>query len=164
MQIVEMKNNQPTTNSKTVADMFEKAHRDILVKIRKTIKMSGDFGERNFTLSSYTSEQNKIMPCYEMTRDGFTMLAMELSGKKVFEWKLRFIEAFNAMEDELKRQSSGKSSMQLLNDAVKIMEHDKEIASASGKQLNSWKKQKKSHEESIKKLVDDAQLKLGFNI
>lgn len=91
----------PMTSSNNVADKFDKAHRDLLVKIRKIIKMSGDFGERNYSLSSYISEQNKSLPCYQMTRDGFTMLAMELSGAKVFDWKIKYINAFNAMEFQL---------------------------------------------------------------
>ena len=91
----------PMTNSKNVADKFDKTHRDLLVKIRKIIAMDVNFGERNFSLSSYRSDQNKELPCYIMTRDGFTMLAMELSGPRVFEWKIKFIEAFNAMEDAL---------------------------------------------------------------
>lgn len=95
----------PMTNSKNVSDKFEKQHRDILVKIRGIIKQSGTFGERNFSLSSYRSDQNKDLPCYEMTRDGFTMLAMELSGKKVFKWKIKYIAAFNAMESQLLKES-----------------------------------------------------------
>ncbi len=96
-------NGIPMANSKNVSDKFEKQHRDVLVKIRSIINKSGEFGERNFSLSSYKSDQNKELPCYEMTRDGFTMLAMELSGKKVFDWKIKYIEAFNAMESELLR-------------------------------------------------------------
>lgn len=95
----------PMASSKNVAEKFDKQHRDLLVKIRKIIQMNSDFGERNFSLSSYISDQNKELPCYNMTRDGFTMLAMELSGKKVFEWKIRYIEAFNAMESRLLKET-----------------------------------------------------------
>ena len=37
----------------------------------------------------------------EMTRDGFTLLAMGFTGKAAMAWKVRFIEAFNLMEAEL---------------------------------------------------------------
>jgi len=98
-------NGVPMVTSKNVADKFDKGHRDLLVKIRKIISMDRSFGERNYSLSSYKSDQNKDLPCYVMTRDGFTMLAMELSGKKVFEWKIKFIDAFNAMEKELLKRN-----------------------------------------------------------
>ena len=37
-----------------------------------------------------------------MTRDGFTLLAMGFTGKKAFEWKLKYIAAFNEMEKRIK--------------------------------------------------------------
>ncbi|CAM0108917.1 transcriptional regulator [Vibrio phage 209E38-1] len=119
----------PMASSKNVAEKFGKQHRDLLVKIRKIIQMNSDFGERNFSLSSYISDQNKELPCYNMTRDGFTMLAMELSGKKVFEWKIKYIEAFNAMESRLLKETDtlewkqarlqGKQARRSFTDVVK---------------------------------------------
>jgi len=38
---------------------------------------------------------------YEMNRDGFSLLCMGFSGKKALEWKLKYINAFNSMEDRL---------------------------------------------------------------
>lgn len=37
-----------------------------------------------------------------MNRDGFSLLAMGFTGKDALHWKLRYIEAFNKMEEELK--------------------------------------------------------------
>jgi Rha family phage regulatory protein len=45
------------------------------------LDVSSEFRESNFGLSSYQSEQNKEMPEYLMTRDGFTILAMGYTGK-----------------------------------------------------------------------------------
>ena len=33
-----------------------------------------------------------------MNRDGFSLLVMGFTGKKALQWKLKYIEAFNAME------------------------------------------------------------------
>lgn len=41
-----------------------------------------------------------------MNRDGFTLLAMGLTGKKALEFKLKYIEAFNKMENYIKRNSN----------------------------------------------------------
>ena len=38
---------------------------------------------------------------YLMNRDGFTLLAMGFTGKEALEWKLKYIDAFNQMEQKL---------------------------------------------------------------
>ena len=40
---------------------------------------------------------------YLMNRDGFSLLAMGFAGKKALQWKLKYIEAFNEMEETLKQ-------------------------------------------------------------
>ncbi|MFW6783693.1 Rha family transcriptional regulator, partial [Enterococcus faecalis] len=41
-----------------------------------------------------------------MNRDGFTLLAMGFTGQKALKFKLKYIEAFNQMEELLKTQSN----------------------------------------------------------
>ena len=41
-----------------------------------------------------------------MNRDGFSLLVMGFTGKKALEWKIKYIEAFNAMEKALREQSA----------------------------------------------------------
>jgi Rha family phage regulatory protein len=91
----------PMTNSKNISDKFGKQHRQILDSIRRIIKDEPKFGGANFCASSYISDQNKKLDCYEMTRDGFSMVAMSLTGKEALSWKVKYITAFNAMESEL---------------------------------------------------------------
>ena len=43
---------------------------------------------------------------FDMTRDGFTLLAMGFTGAKALKWKLRYIAAFNALEHDLRNRSS----------------------------------------------------------
>ena len=38
---------------------------------------------------------------FEMSRDGFSLLAMGFNGKKALEWKVKFLKAFNQMEGAL---------------------------------------------------------------
>ena len=67
-------------DSRLVAEFFEKDHNHVLRDIRKLVDpqtvMSQGFRLSNFGQSSYVNEQGKRMPCYAMTRDGFTMLDM----------------------------------------------------------------------------------------
>ena len=99
-------NGVPMTNSKNVADKFCKQHRLILDSVRRIIANEPEFGRANFCASSYTSDQNKVLECFEMTRDGFSMVAMSLTGKEAMNWKVRYINAFNAMEAELLRHQN----------------------------------------------------------
>ncbi len=90
------------TTSKVIADTFGKGHREVLKAIRKIIgEVDTDFGESNFALSSYKSEQNKALPCYELSRDGFSLLAMGFVGSAATQWKVKYITAFNQMESTL---------------------------------------------------------------
>jgi Rha family phage regulatory protein len=92
--------------SRQVAEEFGKRHADILRSIEQltapTSGVSEEFAERNFALSSYRSEQNKAMPQYLMTKDGFTILAMGFTGKKAMKFKESYIRRFNEMADFIK--------------------------------------------------------------
>lgn len=150
----------PAVDSKVIADAFGKTHRNVLVDIRKLVSDTGDFGEHNFLLSEYTSLQNKKLPCYMMTRDGFALLAMGFTGKEALAWKVKYIQAFNAMEHALLERTS---LMQRFNDAVMDMEKDKDVASGAGRMLNLWKEIKQNHETKIGKIKSDLQLFLPFD-
>lgn len=90
------KNNQPTTTSKNIADIFGKNHSHVLRDIQN-LNIPEYFRKSNFGLSSFSAGTRKY-PMYEITRDGFTILAMGFTGKKAMEWKIKYIEAFNRME------------------------------------------------------------------
>ncbi len=101
------KNGQPTTTSKILADRFNKVHRDV-VRAINNLDIPEDFRVRNFAQSKFKADNINGLEydCYEMTRDGFTLLAMGFTGKKAMEWKVKFIEAFNRMEAALKQNAA----------------------------------------------------------
>ena len=161
--LVSVINGKVVVTSKQVADHFGKVHRQILRDIRDLISDSGEFGQYSFVLSSYKSLQNKELPCYEMTRDGFSLLAMGFTGKKAIEWKIKYINAFNKMEAEiLSNRTKEISVMDELNKAYLLMESDKEKASVFGSGLNEWKAIRKEHMERVNKLQEDVQMLLNF--
>lgn len=55
-----------------------------------------------FVESTYQNSRGKTYKCYLMNRDGFSLLAMGFTGKEALQWKLKYIEAFNKMEETLK--------------------------------------------------------------
>jgi Rha family phage regulatory protein len=161
--LITVVNGKPVVTSKQIADHFGKTHRHVLRDIAKELETAGEFGSEHFGLSSYTSSQNKILPCYEMSRDGFTLIAMGFTGVKAQQWKIKYIEAFNAMERELLNGSAKFGSvMDALNDACRLMESDKQKASVFGQGLHEWRKLRKEHMERVEKLHTDVQLLLNF--
>ena len=57
-----------------------------------------------FITSTYADIYGRNQKCYELTRDGFSLLVMGFTGKNALEWKLKYIEAFNLMEEKLRNQ------------------------------------------------------------
>jgi len=158
--LVEMKQGKVVVSSKDVAEKFNKPHRYTLIKIRTLSEQIGEeLGGQTFCLSSYVSEQNKVLPCYDITRDGFTLLAMGFTGKEALQWKIKYMQAFNKMEAML---SGEKSVMQSLNEALRLMEDDKKVASVCGKGLAQWKATRVEHIERVTSLHKEAQMLLGF--
>lgn len=88
------------TTSLKVAEHFGKRHGDVIRSLNN-IECSTEFSERNFALAEYIDEQGKPRPAYEITKDGFTFLAMGFTGKEAAKWKEAYINAFNAMAVQL---------------------------------------------------------------
>lgn len=123
MQLVITENEKVTTNSILVARKFGKGHDDVLKAIRNT-KCTQEFRLGNFTESSYVNGQNRIMPMYVMTKDGFTLLVMSFTGALAAKFKEEFLKEFNRMEALLKAESSPKPllpvySKRIINDEAR---------------------------------------------
>lgn len=91
-----------TVNSRAVAEHFEKQHKHILESI-ENIKAENSALTSMFYEGYYIAGTGKRYKEYLMNRDGFTLLVMGFTGQKALEWKLKYIQAFNEMEKELKR-------------------------------------------------------------
>ncbi len=105
-----------------IAETFEKRHADVLRDVER-LECSDDFRERNFALSSYKSLQNKTLPMYLITRDGFTLLVMGYTGERAMRFKESYICQFNAMEKALigkmREREKGIAVRQALTNALK---------------------------------------------
>ena len=108
--LVSVSNNQVVTTSNAVANQFGKQHSHVLRSIESLISQLPKNHASNFGLMVVEVEIGsgaiRKDPAYEMTRDGFTLLAMGFTGKKALQFKLAYIDAFNAMEAELLRISN----------------------------------------------------------
>ncbi|EAJ4464669.1 phage antirepressor Ant [Campylobacter coli] len=95
-----IKENKVFINSLDLAKVFNKNHKDVLETTKN--QPQNDFTESNFILSTYKDKKGELRPCYNLTRDGFSLLVMGFTGEKAYKWKVEFIKAFNEMEKRLK--------------------------------------------------------------
>lgn len=105
MELVTLKGEHATCSSRDVASHFGKRHDKLLFEIeRKYHGLIGkgcaqNGGDPFFMKSTYVEKQNgQEYPHYLINRDGFALLVMGFTGKEALSWKLKYIEAFNAME------------------------------------------------------------------
>ncbi|WP_282091344.1 phage regulatory protein/antirepressor Ant [Epibacterium ulvae] len=112
-------NDSLKTTSRIIAEKFEKAHNHVLRDIRKLIEANPEWGMTNFGQTPYVDQQNgQTYQMYEITRDGYSMLVMGFTGKKAMEWKIKFLEAFNAMEQQVQTVPASLSGPQLMAAAL----------------------------------------------
>ena len=105
--VVTVRDGEAFANSRDVAAYFHKNHRDVLRSIENLLNNEPELGVRNFAQGVYTLPETGPQEhrCFDMDRDGFALLAMGFTGSKALKWKMRYIEAFNAMQAEIERQA-----------------------------------------------------------
>ena len=115
-------NGTPMTTSLLIAEAFGKVHKNVLRDI-DNLECSEEFTALNFEpcmkireLANGVKKQDRY---YNITRDGFTFLAMGYTGKKAAEFKEKYIAAFNAMEQQLKQVTA--LSQQFMETQMQMM-------------------------------------------
>ena len=115
--ILSEKNGQVLASSREVAEKFGKKHSEVIYAIEGRVDKNGKVKNNGllisgisqlsqmFIKSEYVDTMNRTQYEYLMNRDGFSLLAMGFTGNKALEWKLKYIDAFNQMEDRLKNGS-----------------------------------------------------------
>ncbi|MDT2882019.1 Rha family transcriptional regulator [Lactococcus lactis] len=105
--LVFTENGQVVTSSLEVARCFGKQHKHVLDTIDEKIQSAENPTCFNGMLSvgNYKDSRGRFQRMYLLNRDGFVFIAMGFTGKKADEFKLKYIEAFNKMEQQLKEQN-----------------------------------------------------------
>ena len=91
-----------TITSMEAAEWCGKKHNELLKDIRRYI---GQLGEGKiphtdfFQEATYTTEQNKTLPCFLVTKKGCEFIAHKMTGQKGTEFTARYINRFHEMED-----------------------------------------------------------------
>jgi len=135
---------EATTTSLIVADVFGKKHKNVLQAIEGLVADLPQQHRLNFKPVSIDDLYGRKQPAYEITRDGFSLLAMGFTGKKALEFKLKFLDAFNKMERALLNKSNlswqqeratGKIARRSETDVIqRFVQH----ASRQGAEKASW--------------------------
>lgn len=118
-------NGQPVASSRDIAEHFEKRHDHVVRDIDAFSKDVPNFGEMFFSVEipdSYGRPQR----AYLMNRDGFSLLVMGFTGKSALEWKLKYIDAFNRMEAQIKKPQLSPAE-QLLAQAQLMVEQERRL-------------------------------------
>ena len=107
-------NGELVVSSRKVAEDFGKQHKHVLDIVRE-ILVAEKSAAKFFYENTYEN-RGKEYPEYLMNRDGFCLLVMSFNNTRdVLEWKIKYIEAFNAMEKKLKELSAPQTLDDTLN-------------------------------------------------
>lgn len=100
--VVRLSSGRIVCDSREIAANFGKRHKNVLRDIDELRSRVGDeFDRLNFEPVEYVDEKGRNYRRFNLTRDGFSMLAMGFTGQDAIAWKMKYIAAFNAMEREL---------------------------------------------------------------
>lgn len=105
-ELLTISNGQPTASSRDIAEHFGKEHKNVLRDI-DTLKKDVLNFEQMYFETEIPDSYGRPQRAYLMNRDGFTLLAMGFTGKEALAWKMKYINAFNTMEQELRSQQQG---------------------------------------------------------
>ncbi|MDL0088483.1 Rha family transcriptional regulator [Campylobacter gastrosuis] len=134
----EVANERVFISSLELGEVFKKNHAHVLRTINNLL--DDEFKSQNFIKHSYLDKTGRVLPCYNLTRDGFSLLVMGFTGEKAYKWKVEFIKAFNLMEAKLKRQSVSRYTNQINGYKSQIAQHNNEITELKNKLSQSNKK------------------------
>lgn len=99
--ILSTQNGEPVVSSRQIAESFSKEHKHVLDSVKNLVAENS--AAKSMFYETTFENRGKQYPMYLMNRDGFSLLVMGFTGKTALEWKLKYIEAFNLMEKQLKQ-------------------------------------------------------------
>lgn len=124
-------------DSREVAEMTGKNHKELLRDIRNYSEIIGNSTERNFALSeffiesSYKDPTGRTLPCYLITKKGCDMVANKMTGEKGVLFTAAYVTAFEKMQERLKTPAS--PAEQLLAQAQLMVEQERRLKAVEEK-------------------------------
>lgn len=110
------------TTSLIVSKIFCKEHKNVVRDI-KNLHCSSVFNKLNFERIKHKDSRGRQQDIYEITKDGFSFLAMGYTGDKAAAFKEKFIEEFNKRDALLKNDDYiVKMAINILNNRTQLLE------------------------------------------
>lgn len=124
VRLVEAHGQRLTTNSLVMAEQFGRKHKNILAKIEASFSSLEpeiiEFNRLNFKPSEYIDSSGKSNKFYQLTEEGFTEIAMSLTGEKAKLVRIKFLAEFKRLH-KLLTEPGRKSELQHKRDTLKPM-------------------------------------------
>lgn len=126
-----MKQLEQTITTVEIAEMMEINHWEVLRRLEGNDKLKGIItilGDNNFVVtdyfikSTYTTDQNKEMPCYNVTKTGCDFLANKFTGEKGIIFTAKYVKRFREMEKTIHDNFENLST-----ELKAIIMHDKKL-------------------------------------
>ena len=114
--ILSTQNGEPVASGRDVAKRFGKEHKNVMQAVANLVAENS--AAKSMFHPATFENRGKKYPMYLMNRDGFSLLAMGFTGKEAVQWKLKYIEAFNQMEEQLAAQHKEQQAVQSAIDRV----------------------------------------------
>lgn len=103
--LVYTKNGVPTTTSVMIAKKFGRDHKNVLQmidnKINSKDKTTAEFSAEHIKETKYLFEDGRELRQYELDKQGFSFIALSMTGTKADIFKIQYINAFTKMEEAI---------------------------------------------------------------
>lgn len=121
-KLVITKDNQAVTTSLNIAESFDKQHKHVLRDIENLLEEDRPNFGHMFLEGTELDSYGRPRKTYFMNRDGFSFLVMGFTGAKAREFKLKYIDAFNQMEEHIKQPVSSTKAL-----LIASLEHEEKL-------------------------------------
>ncbi len=124
LRLVEVNGQKLTTNSLVMAEQFGRKHKNIIAKIESSFSSTEpeiiEFNRLNFKPVNYIDSKGEPRKFYQMTEEGFTEIAMSLTGEKAKLVRIKFLAEFKRLY-KIITEPGRKSELQHKRDTSKPM-------------------------------------------
>lgn len=125
-------NGQLVTDSRQVADMIGKEHKELMRSIRQYtgILTSANFRSLDFFIPSYYEDAKKEQrPCFYLTKKGCDMVANKMTGEKGVLFTAAYVSRFEEMERAI-QQPKPLSEIEQLKASMRLSLETSEVVEA----------------------------------
>lgn len=103
--LVYTKNGVPVTTSAMISKKFQRSHKNVLQmidnKINSIDRTVAEFSAAHIRETQYIAEDGQVHRQYELDKQGFSFIALSMTGVQADVFKIQYINAFTKMEEKI---------------------------------------------------------------